>query len=86
MNAKEIFIKHWNKVTKLPCDDAVMAHMQYCLDAMEEYATQQVNLLNKPAVVVRSEQLICPECENQYPHSHADGSYSCEECGHTWAN
>ena len=31
-------------------------------------------------------QLICPECENPYPHSHTDGSYSCEDCGHKWAN
>lgn len=37
-------------------------------------------------VVGRSEQLICPECENPYPHSHTDGSYSCEDCGHKWAN
>jgi hypothetical protein len=37
-------------------------------------------------VVGRSEQLICPECENPYPHLHTDGSYSCEDCGHKWAN
>lgn len=30
--------------------------------------------------------LICHECENHYPHSHTDGSYSCEDCGHKWAN
>lgn len=28
---------------------------------------------------------ICPKCENPYPHSHTDGSYSCEECGNKWA-
>lgn len=31
-------------------------------------------------------KLICPKCENPYPHSHTDGSYSCEDCGYKWAN
>lgn len=26
----------------------------------------------------------CPKCENPFPHKHTDGSYSCEECNHTW--
>lgn len=30
--------------------------------------------------------LICPQCENPYPHTHTDGSHSCEECGRSWAN
>jgi hypothetical protein len=58
-----------------------------------EYIQNKANGDNsKPAncaifdVVGQSEQLICPECENPYPHSHTDGSYSCEDCGHKWAN
>lgn len=33
---------------------------------------------------VNNQPPICPECKNPYPHSHRDGSYSCEECGHKW--
>lgn len=42
--------------------------------------------LHKADVVGRSEQLICTECENPYPHSCTDGSYICEDCGHKWVN
>lgn len=42
--------------------------------------------LSMSGVVGRSEQLICPECENPYPHVHIDGSRSCEDCGHEWAD
>ena len=28
--------------------------------------------------------IICPKCENPYPHSHTNGTYSCEECGYKW--
>lgn len=31
---------------------------------------------------MKSEKIICPKCENPYPHSHSDGHNSCEECGH----
>jgi hypothetical protein len=53
---------------------------------LNEYHEQQLKILNIPVVVGQSEQLICPECENPYPHSCADGFYSCEDCGHKWAN
>ena len=56
------------------------------MDEIIREAMAVVKLFNAPAVVGRSEQLICPECENQYPHSHTDGSYSCEDCGHKWGN
>jgi len=29
---------------------------------------------------------LCQNCQNPYPHSHTDGSYSCEECGHKWTS
>ena len=59
---------------------------EWIVDAMIKFHESEVKKLNKLDVNRRSEQLICPECENQYPHSHTDGSYSCEDCGHKWAN
>lgn len=38
------------------------------------------------AVVGRSEQSICPECENPYPHISKQGTLSCEDCGYDGAN
>lgn len=58
-------------------------------DALKNRITQleaENQALRQPPVVGRSEQLICPECENPYPHLHMDGSRSCEDCGHQWAD
>jgi hypothetical protein len=29
-------------------------------------------------------QSICCKCDNPIPHRLKDGSYSCDDCGHTW--
>lgn len=78
MNAKEVFIKHWRKVTKLPCDDAVMAHMQYCLDAMEEYAEIKAKTCNTPQV----SNSVCGAGERYSEcHIHSDNMEGCIGCG-----
>jgi hypothetical protein len=56
------------------------------VDWLVNFIDKREQALRIHDVVGRSEQLICPECENPYPHSHTDGSYSCEDCGHKWAN
>ena len=47
-------------------------------------ATKRILLLLD--VVGRSEQLICPNCENPYPHTKTDGTHYCEECWMSWAD
>ena len=57
------------------------------LDAMEEYAQQQVKNLNIPAVVGRSEQLVCPYCKGKNIEiRHREQSFRCIDCKEGWAN
>jgi protein-arginine kinase activator protein McsA len=28
--------------------------------------------------------IVCPKCDNPYPHRHRDNRMSCEECGNVW--
>lgn len=30
------------------------------------------------------DEVICPKCENEYPHLLRNNEYSCDDCGHTW--
>ena len=52
---------------------------------MEEYHLSEVEKLNIPVVVGRSEQLVCPECNSEDP-DYSRGEYHCRCCGHDWAN
>lgn len=38
---EEIFKEHWAKVTDKPCDEVVMSHMKYAIDAMRAFAKQE---------------------------------------------
>lgn len=35
-------------------------------------------------VVKKKEVLICPNCENPYPHTRVDGTHYCQECMMSW--
>jgi hypothetical protein len=60
---------------------------RYILDAMERYAQQQVKNLNIPAVVGRSEQLVCPYCKGKNIEiRHREQSFRCIDCKEGWAN
>lgn len=54
--------------------------MQYILEAMEEYAQQQVKNLNIPAVI----KSVCPECKGKGWTIPTDRvPYDCEKCNGT---
>ena len=53
---------------------------------IDETILEVVKNLRIADVVERSEQLICPECENPYPHISKQGTLSCEDCGYNTAN
>lgn len=53
--------------------------MQYILDAMEEYAQQQVKNLNMPAV----SSLVCPKCKSDAIAEYPDYK-ECRICGNVW--
>ena len=44
LSKKDIFKKHFNKFSKIECDESILKWMNFCLDAMEEYAQS----LSKP--------------------------------------
>jgi len=54
---------------------------------IEQYADEKVKLaLDTSSVVERSEQLICPNCDNHYPHTLNDGTYHCDDCDFSWSD
>ena len=58
-----------------------------CLMAMIEFAEHQVKNLNIPAVVGRSEHLICPYCKGKNIEiRHREQSFRCKDCLEGWAN
>lgn len=78
-------VPSWVIVNALRCPiDAQISIVAKLLQHLDH--DQRAKALSMSGVVGRSEQLVCPECENPYPHSHTNGSYSCEDCGHKWAN
>ena len=97
MISRTKIIEHYKKHFMFPDNEILSEDYMIDIDWAESLIS---DLVEKPAndaeskdgklpiphVVGRSEQLICPECENPYPHSRTDGSYSCEDCGHKWAN
>jgi len=92
MTAKE-FLEYYEYTEEDQGQGYILTIKEIC-DLMEEYATQQVGIKSStqkndlviPDAVGQSEQLICPKCENPYPHLCTDGSCFCDECGHEWAN
>lgn len=42
--------------------------------------------LRQPTDAEQSQKLICPNCENPYPHTKPDGTHYCEECWMSWAH
>ena len=54
MTKEKIFKKHYLKASGKNADDAIINHMTYCLDAMEEYAQRLVKESNSlPCVSMR---------------------------------
>lgn len=78
MTKKEILQKHF---TAEFGHDGHGEFMQYILDAMEEYAQQEVKKLSRPDVVEKGEQLRCPQCGGEDVRSHSEGKI-CGNCNY----
>jgi ribosomal protein L37AE/L43A len=57
--------------------------LQHLAEMLSEHE-RRIQELEKQVRYQDEHREVCPNCENEYPHKHTDGHYSCEECGNEW--
>lgn len=53
-------------------------------EGIEEWKQKCADLESQLNKSIKEEKVVCPNCENPYPHLHEDGAATCEDCGHEW--